>query len=360
MSFRRLRRAWLAGAIFLMLLGAPVARGAGVQAFLLASAPDSFADLQAHAGSIETVFPTYYECEPGGATAGHDEPAIDAYAAARHIPLLPRFSCQDGPTVHAILTDPSLRARTLGALATLARHSGYAGLSLDLENDGASDREALTSFVTQLAAGLHAAGRRLTVVVDGVTHEDPRRSTGFYNDTALVAVADNVFVLAWGSHWAGSAAGPLAPLPWVRQVATYFASLPHHTRFVLAAPMYGLDWAQGAGGTVGAGVPPGVPAPVAGAGSAAAPQAAAPEATAYQYSRVAALAHSVAAKPLRDRSADELTFSYTHEGVPHRVWYMDARAIRDRLAAGRARGLKVGVWRLGGEDQGLWAAPFGS
>jgi spore germination protein YaaH len=328
-GFRRRRRAWLAGAIFLMLLGAPVARGAGVQAFLLASAPDSFADLQAHAGSIETVYPTYYECEPGGTIAGHDEPAIDAYAAARHIPLLPRFSCQDGPTVHAILSEPSLRVRTLAGLGALARRADYAGLSLDLENDGAADREALTSFVTQLALELHAAGRRLTVVVDGVTHDDPHRSTGFYDDRALAAVADNVFVLAWGSHWAGSAAGPLAPLPWVRQVATYFASLPNHTRFVLAAPMYGLDWAQTSG-----------------------------MATADQYAGVAALAHSVAAKPLRDRSADELTFSYTHAGVTHRVWYMDARAIRDRLAAGRARGLKVGVWRLGGEDQLLWTSPF--
>ncbi|HEY7830845.1 MAG TPA: hypothetical protein VIC06_09810 [Solirubrobacteraceae bacterium] len=340
MSARGVQRAGLLAALLLLALGAPAAlasRGAGergtaargvggVQAFLLASAPDSFADLQAHAGSIETVYPTYYECEPGGGIAGHDEPLIDAYARARRIPLLPRFSCQDGPTVHAILTEPGLRARTLAALSTLARNPSYAGLSLDLENDGALDREALTSFVSQLAGELHAAGRRLTVVVDGVTHEDPRRSTGFYNDTALAAVADNVFVLAWGSHWAGSVSGPLAPLPWVRQVAAYFASLPNHARFVLAAPMYGLDWGQASG-----------------------------LATADQYAGVAALAHATGAKPLRDRSVDELTFAYTRAGVTHRVWYMDARAIRDRLAAGRDRGLKVGVWRLGGEDQALWA-----
>ncbi len=340
-----LKRIGMAGVLTLTLLSCTPAHGAGVQAFLLATAPDSFADLQAHARSIETVYPTYYECEPGGGIAGHDEPVIDAYARAHHIPLLPRFSCQDGPTVHAILTEPGLRARTLAGLYALASNPSYAGLSLDLENDGALDREALTSFVSQLAAELHAAGRRLTVVVDGVTHDDPRRSTGFYNDTALAAVADNVFVLAWGSHWAGSASGPLAPLPWVRQVAAYFASLPNPGRFVLAAPMYGLDWEQPPGNA--AGVPAGQ------AGSAVAPQA-----TADQYAGVVALAHATGAKPLRDRSVDELTFAYTRAGVTHRVWYMDARAIRDRLAAGRDRGLKVGVWRLGGEDQGLWASGF--
>jgi spore germination protein YaaH len=347
MSARGIQRAGLLAAMLLLLLAAPAAHGAsgGVQAFLLASAPDSFTDLQAHARSIETVYPTYYECEPGGAIAGHDEPVIDAYARGHHIPLLPRFSCQDGPTVHAILTGPALRARTLAALSALARNSSFAGLSLDLENDGALDREALTSFVSQLASELHAAGRRLTVVVDGVTHEDPRRSTGFYNDNALAAVADNVFVLAWGSHWAGSDSGPLAPLPWVRQVAAYFASLPNHTRFVLAAPMYGLDWEQASGGMA--------VAPAGPAGSANASLA-----TADQYAGVVALAHATGAKPLRDRSVDELTFAYTRAGVTHRVWYMDARAIRDRLAAGRDRGLKVGVWRLGGEDQGLWASRF--
>jgi spore germination protein YaaH len=310
-----------------LVLGAASASGAGVQAFLLSSAPDSFADLQAHVGSIETVYPTYFECEPGsGRIEGEDDPTIDTYARAHRLPLLPRFSCQDGPTVHTILTDPAVRAQTLAGLLALAREHAYSGLSLDLENDTAVDRQALSSFVGALAAGLHAAGRRLTVVVVGVTHEDARRSTGFYDDVTLGALADNVFVLAWGSHWMGSEAGPLAPLPWVRQVATYFASLPHRDRFVLAAPMYGLDWAG-----------------VAGA-----------QATAYQYSNVSALARADGARPLRDRSVDELTFSYTRAGVPHRVWYMDARAIRDRLAAGRARGLKVGVWRLGGEDQALW------
>jgi len=349
-SARATQRACLLAAVLLLLLtlSAPAAWGAaGVQAFLLASAPDSFADLQAHVGSIETVYPTYYECEPGGAIAGRDEPVVDAYARARRIPLLPRFSCQDGPTVHAILTEPALRARTLAGLSALARNPSYAGLSLDLENDGALDREALTSFVGQLAGELHAAARRLTVVVDGVIRDEPRRSTGFYNDSALAAFADNVFVLAWGSHWAGSVSGPLAPLPWVRQVAAYFASLPNHTRFVLAAPMYGLDWAQAPGGAT------------AGAQAGQAGSATVPEATAYQYSGVAALAHATGARPLRDRSADELTFSYTRAGISHRVWYMDARAIRDRLAAGRDRGLKVGIWRLGGEDQALWAPVLG-
>jgi len=313
----------------LLLLGAAPAWGTGLQTFLLASSPDSFADLQAHAAAIGVVYPTYYECQPGsGSIEGHDEPAIDAYAAAHRIPLLPRFNCQDGPTVELILTEPALRARTLAGLYALAANPAYAGLSLDLENAGAEDRAALSSFVAELARHLHALHRRLAVVVDGVPREEPRRQTYLYDDRALSAAADSVFVLGWGVHWEGSAPGPIAPLPWVRQVVAHLASLPYARRFVLGTPMYGLDWGASQRGV------------------------------AHQYSDIAALAGAAGAKPLRDRSADELTFAYQRNGIAHRVWYLDARAVLDRFKLARAHGLAVGVWRLGREDQALWASPF--
>ncbi len=335
MNLNRIRRFGVAGATFLLLLGATPARGAGdgrsgaggVQAFLLPSAPDSFADLKAHAASIEVLYPTYFECESGsGQIEGHDEPAIDAYATAHRIPLLPRFNCQDGPTVNLILTEPSLRAQTLAGLAALAANPAYAGLSLDLENAGAEDRAALSSFVAALAARLHAMHRALTVVVDGVPGEEPGHATYLYDYSALSAAADHVFVLGWGAHWEGSGPGPIAPLPWVRQVVAHIASLPYARRFVLGEPLYGLDWAAGQ------------------------------RATALQFSGIARLAHAAGARPLRDRSADELTFAYQSHGVAHRVWYLDARAVLDRLKIARAAGLAVGIWRLGREDQALWAA----
>ena len=93
----------------------PVGRPAPLQAFVLASAPDSLADLQAHARAIGVVYPTYFECEPpSGRIAGEDGGAITAYANAHQIAVMPRFNCQEGQTVHRILTDPRVRARTLG------------------------------------------------------------------------------------------------------------------------------------------------------------------------------------------------------------------------------------------------------
>ncbi len=72
-----------------------------------------------------------------------------------------------------------------------------------------------------------------------------------------------------------------------------------------------------------------------------------------------ALAQTVGATPVRDPSSGEMAFSYTLAGVPHRVWYMDARAILERIRIARRYGLAAGVWRLGEEDQALWSSPDG-
>ncbi len=297
-----------------------------LQAFLLTSAPDSFADLQAHVGAIGVVYPTYFECSPGGEVVGAADAEVDAYAAAHGLVEMPRFSCQDGALVHLILTQPALRARVFARLVELADDPSYAGLNLDLENDGARDRDALTAFAAALAVRLHAEGRRLAVDVAGVTREAvPRPAAGFYDDRALAAVAGTVFVMAWGVHWEGSGPGPIAPLSFVRGVARYLASLPHAQRFVLGVPMYGLDWAGHA------------------------------RATALQYAGALALAQSAGVVPVRDPSSGEMTFTYIRGGVSHRVWYMDARAILARIAIARRYGLAAGVWRLGEEDQSLWS-----
>ncbi len=320
-----------------------------LQAFLLTGSPDSFADLQAHAGAIGVVYPTYFECSPGGEVVGAADAEVDAYSAAHGLVEMPRFSCQNGALVHRILTQPALRARVFARLVGLADGPAYAGLNLDLENDGARDRGALSAFVAALAARLHAEGRKLAVDVVGVTREVvPRPTTGFYDDRALAAAADIVFVMAWGPHWEGSGPGPIAPLSFVRGVANYVASLPNARRFVLGVPMYGLDWGgharatalQYEGGHARA--------------TALQYEGGHARATALQYAGALALAQSAGVAPVWVPSSGEMTFTYVRGGVFHRVWYMDARAILARIAIARGYGLTAGVWRLGEEDQSLW------
>jgi len=337
---RSSRQALLVGlAAVLLLVVAPCAPALAAsrlpQVFLLTSASDSFADLQRHASSVGIVYPTYYDCAvPGGALTGTAQSAVGGYTSARGLQVMPRFNCQDGLTVHHILTAPRRRAATLTALTAIALQGTNRGICLDFENDGSEDRAAMSSFVSALAGRLHAHHRKLTVVVDGVTHEDAARSTGFYDDTAISAAADRVFVLAWGTHWAGSGPGPIATLAYVRGVARFVASLPHANRFAIGSPMYALDWPEGPPNEV-------------------------EEASATQYSDISALAARVGARPRRDPVSQELTFHYlAPDGSTHVVWYMDAHAVDSILRIGEEAGLGVGLWRLGLEDQRLWTSGF--
>jgi spore germination protein YaaH len=337
----QLLRLALAAALLLAAVASPggaagavynLERSRPLQAYVLTSAPDSLRDLRAHARSLAVVYPTYFDCVvASGALTGSDVAPVTAYARSQRIVVMPRFNCQDGATVHLILTDPAIRATTLSRLVAIARNRAYGGLNLDLENDGASDRRALTAFVATLAARLHALGKRLSIVVVGVASDNARASTGFYDDRALSSLADSVFVLAWGAHWQRSAPGPIAPLAAAAATAAYVSSLPNASRFVLGAPMYALDWPAGGG--------------------------AAHAATAYQYKDAVALAHAVRAHVARDRASGELTFAYTDAaGVAHTVWYMDATSIAALLRIARAHGLAAGLWRLGEEDQNLWSS----
>jgi spore germination protein YaaH len=303
-----------------------------LHAYLLASAPDSLRDLRAHPRSVGVLYPTYFDCSvPSGRVSGADVPEDTAYARAHGIAVMPRFNCQDGATVHRILTEPALRSATLARLVSIARSASYQGLNLDFENDGAGDRDALSRFVAALAARLHHMHKKLSVVAVGVSVDDPRRSTGFYDDRALSALADTVFVLAWGAHWERSASGPIAPRDQVAAIARYLASLPGASHFVLGVPMYGVDWPAGGG--------PAHPG------------------TAYQYADVVALAHSVHAHVRRDPASVELTFRYSDSrGVAHEVWSMDGEAVASLLRIARAHGLAGGLWRLGEEDQSLWSS----
>ena len=311
---------------------AAAARPAPVQAFVLTSAPDSLVDLRAHAGAIGVVYPTYFDCSTtSGQITGGDSPVVSSYARSRRMTLMPRVNCQDGATVHRILTTPALRGATLAHLVAISRTPGYRGLCIDFENDGSADRAALSSFVSDLARTLHRRGLRLTVVVDGVTRDNPGASTGFYDYGSLSASADTVFVLAWGTHWAGSGPGPISSLAYVEGVLRYVSSLPDASRFVIGAPMYGIDWQVGGQG------------PTAG--------------SALQYSGVLSLLRSAGARPSRDPESKELTFPYIDAaGEEHRVWFMDAHAVLAILGLARKHGLAVGLWRLGREDQTLWPA----
>ncbi len=305
-----------------------------LHAFLLASTDQSFRDFQAHYRQIATVHPTYYDCTTGAVMIGNDDPLITGWAQARRVEVLPRFNCQRTSVLNRILNDPVLRQSWIDGIVQRVTDSGADGASLDFEAGLYTDRAAYSSFVADLAARLHAQGQRLTIAVSAKTADVPRhpRST-FFDYRALSASADQIFVMAWGIKWATSGPGAQDDIRWVTSVADYVKTMPDPSKFVMGTQLYAMDWPAGGG--------PARPA------------------TAYEHADAMAMAQRMGATPRLDAPTDALTFRYTDAGgTLHDVWYADATTVERRFALATARGLGIGVWRLGQEDQRLWDSPL--
>ncbi len=302
-------------------------------AYLLATTDQSFKDLQAHYRQIGTLYPTYFDCRADTSIVGNDDPLVTRWAQLRRIQVMPRFNCQSGAVLNKILNDSSVRSATLKRILDLVDANGYDGVNIDFESGYASDRAALTKFVSELASNLHARGKRISVAVSAKRAETTTGRSGFYDYRALGAVSDYVFVMAWGLHWATSEPGGMNPITWVTQVADYTASMPNKGRFVLGTPLYGMDWEVDTSSSTAA--------------------------VAMEHADVMALAAAVGRPVHLAAFEQEWHFGYrTATGVQHQVWYEDSTTVAARMQLARSRGLGVGFWRLGNEDQRLWDQPM--
>lgn len=303
-----------------------------LHAFLLATTDESFLDLQRHYRQIGTVYPTYYDCRRSDAgIRGKDDPLVTRWAQLRKIVVMPRFDCQSGTTLNLMLRNPAVREATLANLVDLVQRNGYDGINLDFEAGFETDRDVLTSFVTELARRLHAIGKRLAVEVSAKFSSTQTGRSGFYDYPALGRVADTVFVMAWGWHWTTSGPGASDPIANVLKVANYTATMPNRERYVLGMPFYAHDWPNGGG--------------------------AANPSTPREYGEAMEIAARHGVTPRFDDDSFAWTFDYVEGGVPHEVWFGDATSVSRRIKVARVRGLGLGFWRLGREDQRIWDDP---
>jgi spore germination protein YaaH len=303
-----------------------------VQAFLLATTDQSFDDLEAHYQQVGVVYPTYFECGAEGTVTGNNDPLVTGWAEARGVAVMPRLNCQNPNDENEILNEPAVGQKLIESLAALSETYGYAGIQIDFEGAQPVERNPFTAFITALAAKLHSQGEKLSTIVTAKYYNIMSGRAAMYDDAALSAVSDYMFVLDWGLHWTTSAPGGMDELSWFKRVAEYTATLPNKSKFVLGMPMYGIDWPDG-GGAANPGTP-------------------------LEFDDITVLESEFGVLGEWEPVAADPHFSYTDgNGVPHSVWYSDKQSIEVRVALAESLGLGVGLWHLGSEDQSIWELP---
>lgn len=307
---------------------------------------NAWASFVANTSRITCVSPVWYWLEPNGGvqarlpggksgeSVGPVESDVRSVCWRAGIKLVPLISNAqpgrgfDTELTSRILNDPALRTAHVRALTSVVVAHGYDGIEIDYELMKGSDRAAFTAFMTELAGSLHAKGKLLA----GAFHPkvvEPGDDWGpqAQDWDALGRVVDSFRIMTYDHHYAGGPAGPLAALPWFKEVLAFAVAHVPREKILMGIPTYGYDWTGSRTGKA-VDVDP----------------RSAPD-----------LAKRKGASIERDRVSNEPHFNYLENTDEHVVWYEDAECLPPKLDAVRAAGAAgIAVWRIGTEEPGFW------
>ena len=219
-------------------------------------------------------------------------------------------------TVRHLASDPRALATAASAVAARAAAHGYRGLVLDFEGMSPTDLPATRAVVAAIAdsARLHGV-RRVALAI-------PALDTAGYPAQAFVPAVDQVVVMLYDEHWAGSPPGPVSSPDWARQALARRVAEVGASRVVAGVPLYGYLWpANRPGQTIG-------------------------------FAEAQRLAVEGGTTLARDNASLSLTATRVGEW---QLWIGDVAQVERLTADAAALGVRtIALWRLGLEDPGIW------
>ncbi|WP_047171279.1 S-layer homology domain-containing protein [Paenibacillus sp. FSL R7-0273] len=236
----------------------------------------------------------------------------------------------DQAATHQLLSSPAARTSAVNQLGALVSKHGLDGLNLDFENVAAADKAALTAFVTQLAAKLHALGAVLSVDVSPDLGTD---WTEAFDYAALGKQADYMVMMGYDEHYSGSMnPGSNASLPYVRQAVTGLLQAVPASKAILAMPLYTRDWTLKQG-------------PVK------------PSSVELSLTAQNQLVSSYGLRPVWNSTLGQYVASYTRQSLKHTIWLEDGRSLTAKYNLAAEQKLAgIAYWHIGGESPDIWTS----
>ena len=216
---------------------------------------DSLVSLERNADYLTVVSPTYFRLRVSGLTAAVEDwdpgmpfprarlQKLVAGGRVRKSSVLPMLGCIGpcGALISRILDSPEARSKHVRDLLELVKAQDLSGLFVDYEDVNAR-KESVTTFVHELAQGLHSERKALGIVVQEPCGAGPgckRRPYPF----DLREIADDVDVLAV-MEYDYAVDGSMAPAPrkWVRaglELTALAVGDRNRKKVVCAVPLYG-------------------------------------------------------------------------------------------------------------------------
>jgi spore germination protein YaaH len=226
-------------------------------------------------------------------------------------------ACNSRALAHFVLMEGSAERKALIA-DLLAAAKNFDGLQIDFEYIPQRDGAAFLSFLGELRAGL--TNKMFTIALPARTQ---LLSNDIFDYRRISPLVDRILVMAYDEHWATSAPGPIASLPWCKRVAEYALSVIGPEKLILGLPFYGRAWGDSN------------------------------PSKAYLYSGIETLMEKNHISEIH-RENGIPTFDY-EVPVTVKVYYEDDYSLSVRMELYKSLGVRaIGFWRLGQETPAIW------
>src|SRR5574338_881141 len=340
------RRLSLAPLVVALLASASPLRAQSVERlFYYVDREDSYRSFVAHADQISVLGPQVYTVDSLGIVYGTLDSRVLKLAKAHGVKVMPLVVNEgfNQPALRRLLADTAARSRAIASFVELCRRNGYWGIQFDIENINIQDRDRFTAWFTDAARALHAAGFTISAAIVHQT-DDLAGPTGYhrfladswrtFDIAALGRVADFLTVMSYDQHTRRTPPGPVAGMPWVREVAEYFMRMVPPEKLSLGIPLYGDHWS--------ARPDPG-------------PERARTSASSVSWFWGSGLAERNGATLQWDPAQQVPYASFEVGGTFEWLFLENARSFAAKLSLVREKKLRgFSAWVLGPEDPGIW------
>lgn len=225
--------------------------------------------------------------------------------------------------IHSVVNNEAYKNNLIQNLLNTMDEKGYEGVDIDFEYILASDRDAFTAFVWEVAETMRANGYHTSVALAPKTSSE---QTGLLYEgkdyRALGEAADHVLLMTY--EW-GYTYGPpmaVAPIHQVRRVVEYALTQIPSEKINLGIPNYGYDW----------------PLPYVRGVT---------KATIINNVQAVRIAIAQGAVIQFDELSQSPFFTYISEGTEHEVWFEDVRSLQEKFNLIKEYSLRgCGYWQI--------------
>ena len=217
----------------------------------------------------------------------------------------------------------SHRKTLITAVIDAVKELGADGINLDVETIKSDVGPSYIQFIRELSAACRK--EKLVLSVDNYS---PMPHTAFYDRTQQGQVVDYVVVMAYDEHYAGSEAGSVASLPFVKEAVEDMTALVPADKVVVGIPFFTRIWSVSQTSTTS---------------SAVGMQAAIDE------------LNKDGQTAIWNDDAGQYVCSYDKNGVTRKIWFEEDKSIEEKLKVvvdNNTAG--IAVWKLGLEKASVW------